>query len=192
MLVKKLVSIAAFVVLGLVVTLLAPYASAQTTPTEGETTPPTTTTEATPSARCTAIKKNLATRLTKVDIAKTAQVKVYEAEQTKIDTLLTTASTAGYDVTALTTAQGVVKAKITTFNDKATVYSTALTTAQNTECMSDETAMKKAVVDARTALVAVRTASQDVRVAFKDSVITALKDYIVWLKTQTNSREAQK
>ncbi|MFZ3009837.1 MAG: hypothetical protein WA030_02350 [Candidatus Microsaccharimonas sp.] len=136
------------------------------------------------SARCKLAPTRLDLRITAVEKVKTTQSTVYAETKSKVDTFVTSATDAGYDVTALTAARDSVKSKIDTYIEKATAYSAALTTAKGLTCGESDGAFTTALTSARTALLATRTAALDVRTTFKQQVVPALNDYAAWLKLQ--------
>lgn len=141
-------------------------------------------TVASESARCKIATSRLDLRITNVEKVKTTQSALYNETKSKVDTFVTSATDAGYDVAKLTTARDSVKTKIDTYIEKATAYSAALTTAKSLTCGESDGAFTTAVASARTALVATRTAAIDVRTTFKQQVVPALNDYAAWLKLQ--------
>lgn len=168
----KKILIGGLVLLALTATSLLPLSSvyAQTAASE--------------SARCKIATTRLDLRIAAVDKAKTNQSTVYNQAKSKLDTFVTSATNAGYDVTALTTARDSVKTKIDTYIEKATAYSAALTTAKSLTCGESDGAFATALTNARAALTATRTAALDVRTTFKQQVVPALNDYAAWLKLQ--------
>lgn len=142
-------------------------------------------------AQCTTAQERLTARITRVEAAKTAQTKVYTGLQTKLETLVSSATQNEYDTTALVAAQEAFTAKIAVYTEKTAAYSSALLAVKNAACSTTNTEFVKAVTDARTALAAARTATNDVRAAFRGAVITELKNYATWLKEQTG-KEGEK
>lgn len=174
---KKYISIGAIVLIGLIATVYSPFASAQT---------------ATTVLKCTSVKANLTTLLGKVEASTKTQTTIYQEQQKNIETLLTSSKTMSYDTTKLTSARDSVKTKVTTYIDKASAYATTLTTAKNIDCSSDMTAMQAALATVRSSVAAVRTATTDARTALRSEAIPAIKDYALWLKTNTTTTTENK
>ncbi len=137
--------------------------------------------------RCTVAKariQNLATTMTQV---KEQRLKIYNGIAAQTDALVTSAETAGYDVTALKASRDNVQASIATYSNATTAYETALSEVQQAACEQTDTAYLAALTDARTKLVATRTAQTALRSAVLDEVVPALRAYASWLGTQENA-----
>ncbi len=139
------------------------------------------------AARCTVAEARLDTRTTKVTTATTTQTAAYNKVKAKVDDLITTAKTAGYDTTAMTAASTAVQAKITTYAAAATTYSADLLATKNLSCGDSDGAFTTSLTTARTDLIALRAAALDVRTTVKNTAIPALNGYVTWLKTQTTT-----
>lgn len=144
----------------------------------------------TESARCSVAQARIATQLARVEATKTTQIKAYNDVKARIDTLLSNAVAASYtNIAALTAARDAVQAKIVTYTEKATAYSTALGAAQSLTCGKAEGDFAKAIISSRAALLEVRTASLDVRTTLRNEAIPALRDYAAWLKERSTTTE---
>jgi hypothetical protein len=178
MLVKKIVSAGLLIIaVSMVGILLAPTLQAQTTPT---------------SAQCAIAQARLTTRITKVDTVHAAQTNVYTNLQTRLETIITSATEAGYDedgIAALTLAQTTVNTKIEAYTTAADAYTAALEAAKGKDCSTTVAEFRTAVIEARAARASLLTAATDVRASFRSDVIPALKDYAAWLKEQSDTTE---
>ncbi len=155
-------------------------------------TPSATRAQAVQSARCTMAKDRLEQRVTRVETAITSRTEQYTALRSRVETLLTSATSAGYDVTALTAARDAVQADIATFTEKATAYTAALTAANGLACGDNDGAFVEGMVMARTALRELRAAMSDVATSLRSEAIPAIKDYAAWLRGQaTDNTEGQ-
>lgn len=178
MLVKKIVSAGLLLIaVSMVGILLAPTLHAQTTPT---------------TAQCTVAQARLTARILKVDAAHTAQTNLYTGLQTRLSTIITSATEAGYDevgLAALTAAQTTVNAKITAYTTAADAYTTALEAAKGKDCSTTVAEFRTAVIEARASRASLLAAATDVRASFRTDVIPAIKDYAAWLKEQSDTTE---
>lgn len=181
---KKLISGGIFVFAFAVVALFSSsFASAQTT-----TTTPTTPTPA-QIARCTLAQTRLTTLFTKVEASQKAQTAIFNGVSTKLDTYVDSAKANGFDTTALVKAQTDTKTKLTTYTEKATAYTAALTAAKAINCQTAEATFAPSIVTVRAALLATRLASLDAKKTYKESVVPALKAYAAWLTEQAKVTE---
>lgn len=143
------------------------------------------------SVRCSVAQNRLNTRITQVNTVKENHLTAFNNLSTKVETIITSAEAAGYDVTDLTTAFNRVDEKIAAFDEKATAYADALMATKNLSCGTSDSEFQTSLVAARAALTAARTASLDVRTVFTAEVITTLQDYSVWLKEQLEAEETK-
>ena len=141
--------------------------------------------------RCSLAQTNLSALITDVTATKTVHSDVYTGIKTKIDTIITTAKSAGYDTADLAAASTKIQTAMTQYEAKSTAYTTSLTTTKNLDCDESDTALTAGIVKNRADLVSVRTSTLAVRTVIKNDAITALKDYAAWLalKAGTSTEE---
>lgn len=160
------------------ITALSPLALAQTTQTVQE-------------PRCTIGLARITTLLEGVVTTTEAHTKTYTQWQDTIAATITRAADRGFDTGTLEVAQSEIDSKVKTFTEKASSYTAALTTVQNTACGESEEAYTTALTTARTALAEVRTATTETKAAFIDKAKPALTTYANWLLEQLNENPEQ-
>lgn len=154
----------------------------------------TTTTTNTPSnqtVRCSIAQSRLSARIESVETAKTTHLATYNELASKLDTIFETAEASGYITTELTSAKADVQAKTKLYEEKATAYSTSLSTTKELACGNSDTEFATALAASRKALTETRTANTEVKTAFKETVIPSLKNYITWFSEETATQNEQ-
>jgi len=152
----------------------------------------TTTERSVATQRCTMAKQKIATHTAAIAAAQADHATKYATIQQRVDALVSSAAKANYTgIDKLTTARDSVAKAITSYTTQASVYTTALATAQSAACGEGTGEFMSALATARTELKTLRASGAAVKTAVKQNAVPALRDYATWLKTTTSSTQEQ-
>lgn len=141
--------------------------------------------------RCEQIKSRLADRITKSTEVKVAHTERYERLSNRIEAVIASAESRGYDTADLVAAKAAVDAAITAYGVAIDAYTEELGTASEVVCNADANAYGQAIVTSRESLEAVRAAGSAVKTAFRESVVPELEAYKTWLETNESTETSE-
>ena len=159
------------------------FATAQTTPTDPQTTTQNTPEQPVNGALCERVQTRLLTRINKVSELRDTHGEVYDTLLQRLDKVIDNAETKSYDTTQLSDARETVAAAIADYDKAVDALTTSLSTSAEVSC-ENPIRYVLLITNARTELKTVREASQAVRTAFVEEVIPTLKEYKTWLQAE--------
>lgn len=127
------------------------------------------------AARCEGAQGIVKAKTTNNGTVSTARAAAYADIVKNLQSLSTTLSADGSDVTTLNANISVLQTDITAFNTANTTYQQALADVAALDCKTDPTAFKAALEAARTDQKAVFKAAQTIRIYLTDTVKVTLK-----------------
>lgn len=143
--------------------------------------------------KCEQIKTRLTERITKSAEVKSAHTERYERLVNRIDAVIASAESRGYDTTDLVAAKTAVTTAITAYGTAIDAFTEQLSAASEVACDASANSYGQAIVISRENLEAVRTAGTAVKTAFRQNVVPELQAYKAWLEenaTATTEEES--
>lgn len=139
--------------------------------------------------RCEQIKTRLAERATKAEEVQTAHTTRYERLVNRVDAVIASAESRGYDTAGLVTSKEAVEAALTAYGASIETYTAQLETTSGVACDQNASTYAQAIVTSRETLEAVRTAGALVKTTFRQNVVPELQKYKTWLEENATTTE---